>query len=292
MPDTKDNDKDQQPFRFDPAHIARYYDEYGDKEWERLVSGPVNEINLHVHTHYLKQYVPAGAKVLEIGAGAGRFTQILAEIGAVVAAADISPGQVELNKQHAEELGFAGSVADWQVADIRDLSQFERESFDRVVAYGGPFSYVLDERDTAMRACLRVLRPGGILLLSVMSLWGTLHSFLGGVLGLPPEVNDKVIASGDLVPETYDNEGHYMHMFRAEELRGWLTQNGVQVLAMSSANSLSTTWSERLAEVRQDETAWAKLLEWEVEASAELGALDMGTHIIAVVKKRAKGLLG
>ena len=76
------------------------------------------------------------------------------------------------------------------------------------------------------------------------------------------------------------------------ELRGWLAQSGTQVLAMSSVNSLSTTWSERLTEVRQDEAAWAKLLEWEVEASAEPGALDMGTHIIAVVKKRASGLLG
>lgn len=284
--------EENKPFRFDPNHIARYYDEYGEKEWERLVSSPVNEINLHVHTHYLKEYVPAGAKVLEIGAGAGRFTQVLAELGAKVTVADISPGQIELNKKYAQEYGFADAVVDWQVADICDLSQFESGSFDRVVAYGGPFSYVLDERDTAMKACLRVLRPGGILLLSVMSLWGTLHHFLKGVLGLPPEQNRKIIESGDLVPETYANDEHYMHMFRAEELRGWLNERGVRILELSSVNSLSGTWSEALAEIRQDEARWASLLEWELQASTEPGALDMGTHILAVVKKRAQGLIG
>jgi 2-polyprenyl-3-methyl-5-hydroxy-6-metoxy-1,4-benzoquinol methylase len=278
-------------FRFDPAHIAQYFDEYGEKEWERLVSDPVSEINLHVHTHYLKEYVPAGAKVLEIGAGAGRFTQILAGLGAEVTVADISPGQLALNKKHAEELGFAHAIKDWQVADIRKLEQFEPGSFDRVVAYGGPFSYVLDERDAAMRACKRVLRSGGILLLSVMSLWGTVHHVLPGVLDLPMEVNEKVVASGDLIPETYDNEGHYMHMFRAEELRGWLTASSMQILALSASNSLSSTWGEQLAEVRQDETLWANLLKWEVQASAEPGALDMGTHMIAVAKKRAQGLI-
>lgn len=278
MPDKK--------FRFDPAQIARYYDEYGEKEWERLVANPVNEASLHVHTHYLKKYIPAGAEVLEIGAGAGRFTHILAEMGAKVTAADISPRQIALNRQHAEELGFAGKVADWQVADIRHLAQFEDASFDHVVAYGGPFSYVLDERDSALQACLRVLRPGGMLLLSVMSLWGTIHMALNGVLALPVEVNRKVIASGDLVPETYDNEGHYMHMFRADELRSWLAGSGVQVLTLSAANALTNTWGEQLAEARQDVNVWANLLAWELEASAEPGALDMGTHILAVVAKQ------
>lgn len=284
--------EENKPFRFDPNHIARYYDEYGEKEWERLVSSPINEVNLHVHTHYLKEYVSAGAKVLEIGAGAGRFTHILAELGAEVTVADISPGQIELNKKYAQEFGFADAITDWQVADICDLSQFESGSFDRVVAYGGPFSYVLDERDTAMKACLRVLRPGGVLLLSVMSLWGTIHHFLKDVIDLPPEQNKKIIESGNLVPETYANDEHYLHMFRAEELRGWLNGRGVQILELSSVNSLSGTWNEALAEIRQDEARWASLMEWEVQAGAEPGALDMGTHILAVVKKRAQGLLG
>ncbi len=278
--------------KYNAEHIADYFDQYGEKEWERMVADPVNEISLYIHTHYLKEYIPANARVLEIGAGPGRFTQVLAEIGAKVVVSDLSPVQLDLNKKIAHEQGFADAVHSWDLADICDLSQFESGAFDRVVAYGGPFSYALDQRDLALRECLRVLRPGGILLLSVMSLWGTLHRFFPGVLkDISVEENRKVVASGDLLPGTYHNEGHYMHLFQAEDLQGWLNQSGTQLMAISSSNSLSSNWAEQLAELRQDQEKWALALELELEACAQPGALDMGTHILAVVKKRSQGLL-
>ena len=100
-----------------------------------------------------------------------------------------------------------------------------------------------------------------------------------------------MVASGDLLPETHENEGHYMHMFRAEELQGWLNQSGTQLLEISASNSLSSTWGEQLTEIRQDQEKWGLALELELEACAQPGALDMGTHMLAVVKKRSQGLL-
>jgi SAM-dependent methyltransferase len=170
--------------------------------------------------------------------------------------------------------------------DICDLSRFASESFDSVIAYGGPFSYVLDRRDIALCECSRVLKPGGNLLLSVMSLWGTAHRHLNGVLGLPPETNQKVTGSGDLSPGTMpDRRTAWMHMFRASELREWLASHGMGILAMSASSCLSIGWNELLQQIRQDEAKWKELLRMELEASAEEGAWNMGTHLIAVARK-------
>ena len=79
--------------------ISRQFDEYGMKEWERLTATPVDEISLYLHTHYLQKYIRPGWRVLEIGAGAGRFTQVLAELGARIAVADISQEQITLNQR-------------------------------------------------------------------------------------------------------------------------------------------------------------------------------------------------
>lgn len=272
---------------YDPDSLIQHFDEYGIREWERLVASPVDEISLHIHTLYLRQYIPAGSRVLEIGAGAGRFTQVLAEIGARVVVADISPQQLALNRQFAAQYHFAHAVEDWHQVDMTDLSRYPDASFDRVVAYGGPFSYVIDRRDQALVECLRVLRPGGLLLASVMCLWGSAHQFLAGVLNDPPEYNQRIISTGDLTPATAPHRNsNFMHMFRARELRSWLEASHLRLLALSASGVLASGHpGDELTAIRLDLLKWTELLRMEVEASAEPGALDMGSHLLFVAQK-------
>ena len=92
--------------------VAQYFDEYGMREWERLVRTPADEVSLYIHTHYLKKCISPNQKVLEIGAGAGRFTQILASLGAQIMVADISSVQLDLNKKFSIEYGFRQAIVD------------------------------------------------------------------------------------------------------------------------------------------------------------------------------------
>ena len=63
-------------------------------------------------------------------------------------------------------------------------------------------------------------------------------------------------------------------------------------LASFQANSfgcIALTWNEVIKEIRNDADKWGELLRMELEACAEEGCLNMGTHLIAVVKKE-KGI--
>ena len=120
--------------------------------------------------------------VLEIGAGPGRFTVELAKMVKRIVVGDISPVQLELNRENARKLGIAEAVERWVECDMCDMkAHFPDAVFDAVVCCGGPLSYVFDQRGTALREMLRVLKPGGFLFLGVMSVWGTIHDFLAGV---------------------------------------------------------------------------------------------------------------
>jgi len=195
--------------KYDPAYVAAFYDRDPEAEWLRLVRSPLEEIKLHVHEHYLRTHLAAGMRVLEIGAGPGRFTKTLYELGCTVVVGDISQKQLEANKEKARQLGFAAGVERWIRMDICDMRALESGSFDAVVAYGGPLSYVFERAGDAVRECARVLRPGGLLLASVMSLWGTLHGFFAGVIRTPVELNRLIVRAGDLTPETDPGTGHY-----------------------------------------------------------------------------------
>jgi SAM-dependent methyltransferase len=273
--------------QYDPNMVVQYFDDFGIQEWERLVQSPSREVSLYIHTHYLEKHIIRGKRVLEIGAGPGRLTQVLSRLGAQIVVADISRVQLELNKRFALELGFDPEVIDRQQLDMCDLTRFESNSFDAIVVYGGPFSYVLEKRDLALTECLRVLAPGGKLLLSVMSLWGTVHGFLNGVLTTPVPVNQKIISTGDISSATFpERKGNFMHLFDACELKDWLTRHQMEILNISASGCLSLTWGEVLKDVRNDTEKWNELLRMELLASADEGCLNMGTHLIVVAAKR------
>ncbi len=151
---------------YDSEWVRQFYDDYGEREWDRMVRTPADEVMFHVHRSFLEQHVRAGDRVLEIGPGPGRFTQVLADLGARIVQVDVSQVQLDLNRRHAEELGFDLAVVARVRGDVCSMPWIVEGTFDAVVAFGGPLSYVLDRREPAVREMLRVVRPGGAVLLS------------------------------------------------------------------------------------------------------------------------------
>ncbi len=269
----------------DPGWLAPRPDDLN--EWDRWTSSAVQQIDFAVHIHYLQQCLERGQRVLEVGAGAGRFTREIAALADRVMVVDISEDKLRRNRRYAEALGYAASIEDWRQADMRDLAGvFEDDEFDAVVCFGGPLSYVFDLREKALRELVRVARPGGLLLLSARSLWGTLHENLPRILSqVDPRMNREIIETGDLGPSQVAPVERFWHAYRAAEFREFITGAGCEVLLLSASNCLTSTWEQILPAWRDDEKIWQHLLEIEIEACREPGCLDMGSHILAVARK-------
>jgi ubiquinone/menaquinone biosynthesis C-methylase UbiE len=124
---------------------------------------------------------------LEIGAGTGFFTLNLMLAGVIDkgTVTDISPGMVDVAKRNAEGLGFS---LDGQAADAEDLP-YPDDAFDVVI--GHAVIHHIPDVEQAFREMLRVLRPGGRLVicgeptkhgdfvarrLSRLTWWATTHA--------------------------------------------------------------------------------------------------------------------
>ena len=105
----------------------------------------------------------AGLSILDAGCGEGYNTRILARRGAKMTGADLAPRMIELarEEEHREPLGIR-----YEVNSFSDLSAFAGVSFDAAVS----FMALMDGPDFpgAMRAIHRVLRPGGMLVFSII----------------------------------------------------------------------------------------------------------------------------
>jgi len=261
---------------YDRAAAAVFFDEYGEREWERFMDGRTPLTSLSTHVHYLRRFVRAGDRVLDVGCGPGRFTIELVRLGARVVAADVSPVQLELHLSHVGDADAEHAVEGRHVADVLDLSRFDDEAFDAVVCYGGVLSYVLDRAPEAIRELRRVTRPGGHVLVSVMALVGATVGSFDRVLEYadahgPDEV--RAVTGTGLLPSGASGGHLPMRMYRWRELEALLGEAGTVVAA--SAAGLFQGTADGQAEL---------LAELELDLGAEPGALDAGAHILAVVR--------
>lgn len=263
--------------------IRSYYDQWGAKEHDRLILTPRDRVSYEVHRRFLDKHISVGMKVLELGAGTGRFTAQMIEAGAKVLVTDISPVQLDLSRRMIASQGLDHGVEGYDLCDITDLSAYADGQFDAVVAYGGPLSYAFEHELEAMKGMLRVVRSGGPVVASVMSLPGTWSWYVENrpeyLAQASKEAVDELFRTGDMhhVPAA---SGHVCRMFRWAEIEKLVGKAGGRVLSGWASNFITTRSDPILQQLEQDPVQWASFLDREVALCAEPGSQNAGTHIL------------
>ena len=257
---------------WDPSRAAEYFDDYGEREWKRFEDGTTPGPSMTIHTQILEGYVRPGDRVLDAGAGPGRFTLEMLRLGAHVTALDISQGQLELLQARVPDVEAV-------VGDITDLSRFPNDSFDATVCFGGPLSYVVDRAERAVAELARVTRSGGHVLVSVMGLAGAVIHFAPIIVELARRdgvAKSQEIARTGFLPEG-EGYGHLaMRMYLWEELEALLEPHG-EVVEGAAAGVLPHL------EVEEPEIR-ALLEEFEEKLAYDPGSRSCGEHIIGVLR--------
>jgi ubiquinone/menaquinone biosynthesis C-methylase UbiE len=276
---------------YEQGGTAEFYDAYGEREWERLDARPYGRLQAILHTDFLREYVRPGQRVLDAGCGPGRFTIALAQIGARPVALDTSPLQLRMAQQHCREAGVVDAVDAFVEGDILDLSAFEEHSFDAVVCFGVPLSYVLDKRHLAASELIRVTRPGGMLLVSAMSRFGAACNLVRRaaleILRDPaPGQVESVLETGDLLgfPSRVPGWDHpAMHLYTSAELVELFL--GCEVMAVAGSNVTAVEGDPLLADVAGDAAAWSTAVALERRLCRQPGLVDTGSHLIVVARR-------
>ena len=273
---------------FEAEAVSSYYDELGAGEWERLDASAHARLVLHLHLHFLQRAIGRGRKVLDAGSGAGRFAVPIARAGCQVTLLDLSAVQIGLAESKLEELRLLDRADGFIIGDICDLSRFDTHSFDTVVCYGGALNYLFDRATLAMAELVRVSRPGGSVLVSVMSRWGTFRFTMANER-LSPEaffgrpdywMIPQVMETGDLLAHP-DLRHPPRHFYDSAELHGLLQDAGLVDIQLGSAPSLSSGLFDRLEQMEGDPDAWRVICMLEERAYTLPGLHDAGEFLLA-----------
>lgn len=147
--------------------VRQYYNSNPEQEWYRLEEHP---FEFAITQHYLDRYLKPGSRVLDIGGGPGRYALYLSQKGCDVTLLDLSEGNVTFAKEKAKQFGLPLTAL---AGDARVVHQTVNGLFDAVLLMG-PLYHLLEkeDRESAVYNALRLLKPGGILFASFISING------------------------------------------------------------------------------------------------------------------------
>ena len=123
--------------------------------------------------HYIHRYLTPGAKVLEVGAGTGRYSIALAKEGMDVTAVELVEHNLEILRENAKGIE---NLRAYQ-GDATDLGRFPDDTFDSTLVLG-PMYHLYEPEDVhrAIDEAIRVTRPGGVLFFAFLSVYAILYN--------------------------------------------------------------------------------------------------------------------
>jgi 2-polyprenyl-6-hydroxyphenyl methylase/3-demethylubiquinone-9 3-methyltransferase len=171
----------------DPAEIARF-DALAEEWWKPHGAFKVVHAFNRVRVTHISERLPAllerdprkeqpltGARIIDVGCGAGLVTEPLSRLGAEVVGIDASERNVMIAESHAR---LSGAPVRYRHALPEDCSDQDGR-FDAVLSLE-VVEHIVDLR-AFLEALMRLVAPGGILLIGTLN--RTLRSYVKAIIG-------------------------------------------------------------------------------------------------------------
>ncbi len=146
-------------------------------ENSRLLRSRHGQLEYRTTMAYIRRWARKGSKVLEIGAGTGRYSVALAKAGMDVTAVELTGSNLALLRENGRGLErFRALQGDAVNLDLGD------DAFDVTLSLGPMYHlYEPEEVNRAVDEAIRVTKPGGVLLFAFLSVYAIMYAnYLSG----------------------------------------------------------------------------------------------------------------
>ena len=151
--------------------VSSFYDQ--TDEDGRLQRSRHGQLEYLTTMHYIHRYAGPGSKVLELGAGTGRYSIALAKEGMDVTAVELVESNLAILRENSKDIGNLRSLQ----GDAADLWELSDNTFD-VTLVLGPMYHLFEpeEVNRAIDEAIRVTKPGGVILFAFISVFAIMYA--------------------------------------------------------------------------------------------------------------------
>ncbi|MDN4492624.1 class I SAM-dependent methyltransferase [Ureibacillus aquaedulcis] len=266
------------------SEIINYYNQFD--EWGRLEREP---IEFKVNWHYIKKYLPKTGKILDNGAGPGKYSMELAKEGYNVTLADLTPRLVEIAKIKACDLNLSKQFNDFLVADARELKMFDDEQFDASLMLG-PMYHLQDEigRIKAADELNRVTKKGGLVFVAFMPrIRHILTSLLSPENWKPNNSLEAINSFSESGCFNHTDKGRFTgaYYFEIDDIKPFMESQGFECLQLLGSN-VGTILTKDSWDYWNENGQENQLIELIIEKATDPYILGISSHLLYIGRKK------
>ena len=250
------------------------------REDVRLEKSRQGQLEYFVTMNYIHRFLQPGDRVLEIGAGTGRYSVALAKEGYRVSSVELVESNLRELKKKAEGLSNITACQ----GDALDLGRFDDDSFDVTLSFGPMYHlYEAEDQHKALEEAIRVTKPGGILLVAFLSAHAIictnyLYDWMPTIDGLR---------------ENFDSAYRVRHFkeqlftgFDIREFEELFTGRGVDHVTTVAVDNVLEI-AERRPDFSMTDEDFAAFADYQLHICEKREMLGNSSHLLYICRKRA-----
>lgn len=257
------------------TYLKNYYENYDEDNRLRSQHGSVE---FFTTMRYIEKYLTESSRIIEIGAGTGRYSHALAQKGYRVDAVELIEHNIEIFKSKTEE-GENVSVVQ---GNALNLSDFEDNTYD-ITLLLGPMYHLFTEEEQKKALCeaVRVTKKGGTIFAAYVGNDSVIlqYCFGKGFINIEPYASlvDPVTFKADSDPS------ELFVLDRKEDIEA-LTE-GLPVERLNFVGTDMATYYMRETIDNMDDETFQKYLNYHFYICERQDMVGISNHFLDVLKK-------
>ena len=256
--------------------ISGFYGQYDEDG--RTTGSRHGQLEFCTTMTYIHRYADRQSKILEVGAGTGRYSVALAEEGMDVTAVELVESNLAVLREKSKGIE---NITSFQ-GDATDLSRFPDNCFDVTLIFGPMYHlYETDEVNCAIDEAIRVTKTNGVILFAFISVFAIMYAnyFYGNW------------AEGQAENFTGDYQvRHFKEQlftgYDVTEFEGLFLEKPVEWITTAGVDGLMEPIEKRPDFSMTDEEFKA-LAEWYLAFSEKRELLGTTNHLLYICRKQA-----
>lgn len=225
---------------------------------------------------YIEKYLTPGAKIIEIGAGTGRYSIALAEMGCDVTAVELVPHNIEIMKKKVKSnlkiKIFEGNAC--------DMSAFESDAYD-IVLLLGPMYHLFSEADKykALDEAIRLAKKSGIIYTSYCNSDTSVYKYF--YQGIALDYLEKGLIKEDY--HTFSSPEEVFELYRKVDIDKLMESYNVTRLHFVGVDMLSYIFDDKFDDLSDRE--FEEYMKFLFTLCEREDCVGMSIHMLDVFRK-------